>query len=239
MRFVVTSATSDARNVGEFVDGMREAFGDFNVVPEVASGAEEAGLAVTGATGGLAAVGVAGPHLVVDIGGGYSELVRGTTAVEAARSVDIGSVRMTKRHLRTDPPTDDEIDAARADVAAGLEEVVAAAPLAGVATVVGLAGSITTVTAHAIRLDRYDARPPPRRSLGADPPCGGGVTAADDARRPRRAAVPASGPSRRHRRRRPRLGRRARPGGRALAGRGGRDERARHPRRHRPRGCPA
>ena len=116
MRFVATSASRDARNAGEFVAGVREAFGDLDVAPEVVAGDTEARFSFSGATGDLQAVGVPGPYLVVDLGGGSTELVRGTTDVEAARSVDVGSVRMTERHLHSDPPTPDEVAAARRDV---------------------------------------------------------------------------------------------------------------------------
>ncbi|MGL5819511.1 MAG: exopolyphosphatase [Phycicoccus sp.] len=158
VRFVATSASRDADNAAEFVDRVRTAFARWAVAPEVVSGEEEARLSFTGATGGLAALGIRGPYLVVDLGGGSTELVRGTDRVEAARSVDAGCVRMTERHLHSDPPTGAEVDAARQDVDAVLDAAEEVVDLTGVATVVGLAGSITTVTAHALRLDRYDAR---------------------------------------------------------------------------------
>jgi exopolyphosphatase / guanosine-5'-triphosphate,3'-diphosphate pyrophosphatase len=141
VRFVATSASRDARNAREFVAGVREAFGDLDVAPEVVAGDTEARFSFTGATGDLQAVGVPGPYLVVDLGGGSTELVRGTTGVEAARSVDVGSVRMTERHLHADPPTADQVAAARRDVLASLD---------------ALAGTITTITAHALRLPAYD-----------------------------------------------------------------------------------
>ena len=76
--------------------------------------------------------------------------------LEAARSVDVGCVRMTERHLHTDPPTTDEVAAATADVDRAIEEASATVPLTGVRALVGLAGSVTTITAHALRLPRYD-----------------------------------------------------------------------------------
>lgn len=155
VRFVATSASRDARNAGEFVAGVRAAFGDLDVAPEVVSGDEEAQLSFRGATGGLLAAGVAGPYLVVDIGGGSTELVRGTATVEAGRSVDVGCVRMTERHLTDDPPTAAEVSAAAADVDAALDLAESAVPLTGLGVVVGLAGSITTVTAHALGLATY------------------------------------------------------------------------------------
>ncbi|MGL4175116.1 MAG: exopolyphosphatase [Dermatophilaceae bacterium] len=157
VRFVATSASRDADNAAEFVDQVRTAFARWDIAPEVVSGEEEAQLSFTGATGGLAALGIRGPYLVVDLGGGSTELVRGTDRVEAARSVDAGCVRMTERHLRSDPPTGAEVVAARRDVDAVLDIAEQVVDLTGVAAVVGLAGSITTVTAHLLGLDRYDA----------------------------------------------------------------------------------
>ena len=156
VRFVATSASRDARNAGEFVDGVRAAFGDLDVSPEVVSGDEEAALSFAGATGDLQAARLPGPYLAVDLGGGSTELVRGHERVEAARSVDIGCVRMTERHLHDDPPTAAQVEAACGDVARALDEAEAVVPLEGVGTVVGLAGSITTVTAHALRLTAYE-----------------------------------------------------------------------------------
>jgi len=156
VRFVATSASRDARNAGVFVEGVRAAFGDLDVVPEVVEGIVEAELSFTGATGGLRAAAVPGPYVVVDLGGGSTELVRGTAHVEAAYSMDIGSVRMTERHLHDDPPTADQVAAARADVRAALDVAEREVRLDGVGAVVGLAGSITTITAHALGLARYD-----------------------------------------------------------------------------------
>ena len=112
-------------NAAVFIAGVRTAFHeDFgaDVAPEVVSGDEEASLSFAGATGGLAARGVSGPYLVVDLGGGSTEFVRGTDHVEAARSVDIGCVRLTERHLAGDPPTAAQIEAATVDVDAALDE---------------------------------------------------------------------------------------------------------------------
>src|SRR4029079_11211577 len=103
VRFVATSASRDASNAQEFVAGVREAVAGFGVAPEVVTGHEEASLSFLGATGDLRAIGIPGPYLMVDIGGGSTEFVRGTDEVEQARSVDIGCVRLTERHLRSDP----------------------------------------------------------------------------------------------------------------------------------------
>ena len=160
IRFVATSASRDAENRADFVDGVREALG---VEPEVVAGDEEAALAFRGATGELAGH-HRGPFLVVDLGGGSTELVLGTTSVVAASSMDVGCVRMTERHLHGDPPTAAEIAAAVADVNAALDVAAKAVPLGRTATLVGLAGSVTTITAHALDLDEYD----PRRINGAE-----------------------------------------------------------------------
>lgn len=159
VRFVATSASRDARNADEFVRGVRATFAEQwgqAVEPEVVSGDEEARLSFTGATGDLVARGVEGPYLVVDLGGGSTEFVRGTDEVEAERSVNIGCVRMTERHLVSDPPTADEIEAATRDIDAAIDEAAAVVPFAGVRALVGLAGTVTTVTAHQLRLTTYD-----------------------------------------------------------------------------------
>ncbi|MCA0293622.1 MAG: exopolyphosphatase [Actinobacteria bacterium] len=157
VRFVATSASRDAENAAEFVAGVEEAFASagFGVSPEVISGAEEAELSFLGATGDLRAAGIPGPYLVVDIGGGSTEFVRGEAHVEAALSTDVGCVRLTERHLHSDPPADAEIAAARADVEAAIDAASAVVPFAGVQALVGLAGTVTTVTAHALGLPEY------------------------------------------------------------------------------------
>ena len=157
VRFVATSASRDAENADEFVAGVREAFARWDVAPEVVTGAQEAQLSFRGATGDLRAAGVAAPYLVVDLGGGSTELARGTDTVEGALSVDVGSVRLHERHLAGDPPTPGQVEAARADVDAALDAADAAVDLGSVRTLVGLAGSVTTVTAHLLQLPAYDA----------------------------------------------------------------------------------
>ncbi len=156
MRFVATSATRDAANAAEFVAGVAEAFADWGVSPEVVTGAQEAQLSFEGATSGLAAGGIAGPYLVVDLGGGSTEFVRGDHSVESGTSVDMGCVRFTERHLHADPPTSAQLDAATVQIDAALDRVDAEVGLSGAAALVGLAGSVTTVTAHALGLARYD-----------------------------------------------------------------------------------
>jgi exopolyphosphatase / guanosine-5'-triphosphate,3'-diphosphate pyrophosphatase len=172
IRFVATSASRDAENRDEFVTGVRDALG---VEPEVIGGVEEAALSFRGATGVLGTR-HPGPYLVVDLGGGSTELVLGTTTPEAAYSMDVGCVRITERHLRTDPPTAAEAAAAEADVHAALDLAAATVPLGRTGTLVGLAGSVTTVTAHALGLPAYD----PRRIDGAVLPVETVVGACDD-----------------------------------------------------------
>ena len=156
IRFAATSASRDASNAAVFVEGVQDAFGDLGVTPEVISGAEEAALSFRGATGDLHAAGIPGPYLVVDIGGGSTEFVLGTTDVDASLSTDVGCVRLTERHLRSDPPTEAEVAAARADVEAAINAAADVVPLDRTATLVGLAGSVTTVTAHALALAAYE-----------------------------------------------------------------------------------
>ena len=152
IRYVATSASRDAENRQEFVDGVRAALG---VEPEVIGGQEEAALSFRGATSVLGGR-HRGPFLVVDLGGGSTELVLGTTSPVAAVSMDVGSVRLTERHLHGDPPTAAEIAAASAAAAAALDAAQKVVPLGRTATLVGLAGSITSVTAHVLDLEAYD-----------------------------------------------------------------------------------
>jgi exopolyphosphatase/guanosine-5'-triphosphate,3'-diphosphate pyrophosphatase len=191
IRFVATSATRDAANRGTFVAGVQLALG---VTPEVIDGDQEARLSFIGATRQLAA-GHPAPFLVVDIGGGSTEVVLGTDQVDAAISVDVGCVRLTERQLRSDPPTPGEIEAATAQVAAELDRVAEVVEPDRARTLVGLAGSVTTVTAHALRLDRYDSAVLDGASLGV-----GAVRAACadllGATRRRRAALPYMHPGR-------------------------------------------
>ncbi|MEV5668395.1 Ppx/GppA phosphatase family protein [Streptomyces sp. NPDC052503] len=160
IRFVATSASRDAENSDTFVRGVQEILG---VEPEVVTGDLEAQLSFDGATKELVGADhLEKPYLVVDIGGGSTEFVVGDDRVRAARSVDIGCVRMTERHLVldgavVDPPTPDRIAAIRADVAAALDLVEETVPISSAATLVGLAGTVTTVAAMALGLEEYDS----------------------------------------------------------------------------------
>lgn len=160
LRFVATSASRDAENRDEFVRGVLDILG---VEPEVISGDQEAAFSFTGATEELAGGDhLPKPYLVVDIGGGSTEFVVGDDRVGAARSVDIGCVRLTERHLVrdgvvSDPPTEAQIAAMRADIEAALDLAEQTVPLREARTLVGLAGSVTTVSAIAQELPEYDS----------------------------------------------------------------------------------
>ncbi len=171
LRFVATSASRDAENRAEFTRGVQRILG---VEPEVITGDREAEFSFAGATRELAArPDLARPFLVVDIGGGSTEFVVGDDAVRAARSVDIGCVRLTERHLVRDgrvddPPTAAAIAAIRADVHAALDLAAGSVPLAEARTLVGLAGSVTTVAAIALGLPAYDSAAIHHARIGVD-----------------------------------------------------------------------
>ena len=139
---------------------------------------------------------LAKPYLVVDIGGGSTEFVVGDDQVRAARSVDIGCVRMTERHLVrdgavTDPPTEEQIAAMRADIEAALDLAEETVPLREARTLVGLAGSVTTVSAIAQDLPEYDSDGhPPLPGLPRQGPRDHRVAAALHARRARGRSRP-------------------------------------------------
>ena len=152
LRFVATSASRDAENTAEFTAGVLARLG---TAPEVVPGWMEAELSFAGATRGLGALSP-DPFLVVDIGGGSTEFVLGAGRPQSAVSVDVGCVRITERHLHSDPPTSREVQAARADIDAALERAGAQVPFRAAATLVGLAGSVTTLAAMHAGLAAYD-----------------------------------------------------------------------------------
>ena len=155
VRMVATSATRDAANRDEFTAMVRAELG---VDPEVISGDEEARLSFAGAVSALPDA--PAPVLVADIGGGSTELVMGSPDGPGglrARSVDVGCVRMTERHLHDDPPTAAQIAATVADVRAAVARARRDVPLHDTATFVGVAGTVTTIAAIALELDHYDA----------------------------------------------------------------------------------
>jgi exopolyphosphatase / guanosine-5'-triphosphate,3'-diphosphate pyrophosphatase len=150
-RLVATSATRDAANRREFLEGVRELVG---VEAEVLTGEAEAAAAYRGATHDLDG---RGRTLVVDIGGGSTEFILGAgTRLRAAVSLDVGCVRLFERHLRHDPPTAAEVAALRADAATHLARVGEVLDPASADRVVGVAGTVTTVTAIALGLEAYD-----------------------------------------------------------------------------------
>jgi exopolyphosphatase/guanosine-5'-triphosphate,3'-diphosphate pyrophosphatase len=151
IRFCATSATRDATNRHLFVDGVRDRLG---IELEVISGDEEAALSFAGAIKDLDPSN--GPFLVVDIGGGSTEFVFGTSTVEAARSVNIGCVRMTERHFASDPVTAQQIELARTDIQAAIAQAAAVVPITQAKTLVAVAGTATTVAAAALDLPEYD-----------------------------------------------------------------------------------
>ena len=200
VRMVATSATRDAENRADFQEMVRATLGG---LPDVVTGREEAELSFLGATASLDAAARAhghsapvAPFLVVDIGGGSTEFVLGKAGgVRAARSVDIGCVRLTERHLRSDPPDADEIQRAESDIRAALAEVAREVPVADAVSLVGLAGSVTTVAALALHLPAYD----PDAIHGSRIPVAGvrSVTAGLlTATRRQRAALPVMHPGR-------------------------------------------
>ncbi len=196
VRFIATSATRDASNAAEFIDGVHDVFGEFDICPEVITGEQEAGFSFAGVTAELAGAEQGdAPYLVVDIGGGSTVFVRGHCAVEQAISMDIGCVRMTERHLRSDPPTEEQVWAALADITEAVDRASKAVDFTGISTLIGVAGSVTTTTAHALDLPTYA----PERIHGAVVDVPDVVAAANDLlrlTREQREALPFMHPGR-------------------------------------------
>ena len=152
VRMTATSAARDASNAADFFDAAEAAIG---VRPELITGDEEGRLTFAGATAELDPAD--GPFLVVDIGGGSTELIVGSETVEGVRSLDMGCVRITEKHLHTDPPAPEELANAIAEVHDGIDDALRTMPAAGSArTVVGVAGTISTVVAIEIGLAEFD-----------------------------------------------------------------------------------
>jgi len=156
VRFVATSASRDVSNRSEFMDGVLSRLG---IEPDIISGDEEAELSFLGATADLVneQEPPTAPYLVVDIGGGSTEFVLGTTGPTAAISTNVGCVRMTERHLISDPATPQEIAAAIADIDAAIDLAYLSVPISQAHSLIGLAGSVTTVAAIALGLSEYDS----------------------------------------------------------------------------------
>ncbi len=159
VRMVATSATRDAANRDVFFAMTADVLG--GVIPgsvaEVITGAEEAELSFLGAVGELDSAGA--PFVVVDLGGGSTEIVLGKAGNEvvASYSADIGCVRLTERCLHSDPPTPEEVAAARQVVRERLQAALRVVPVEGARTWVGLAGTMTTLSALAHNMTAYDA----------------------------------------------------------------------------------
>jgi exopolyphosphatase/guanosine-5'-triphosphate,3'-diphosphate pyrophosphatase len=154
IRMAATSATRDADNREDFRAMVRATLG---VEPEVISGREEADLSFAGSLRDLGADTAPPPRVVVDVGGGSTELVLGDRdTAHAGHSMDIGSVRLTERHLHDDPPTAAQVAAAEADIRAALAAARAEVPVGGARSLIGVSGSVTTVAGLALGLSEYD-----------------------------------------------------------------------------------
>jgi exopolyphosphatase/guanosine-5'-triphosphate,3'-diphosphate pyrophosphatase len=157
VRMVATSAARDVTNRDVFFAMTADVLGA--VVPgsvaEVITGEQEAELSFRGAVGELDSA--AAPFVVVDLGGGSTEIVLGGDRVVASYSADIGCVRLTERCLRSDPPTPAEVEAARQVVRERLEVALAAVPVEGARSWVGVAGTMTTLSALAHNMTAYDS----------------------------------------------------------------------------------
>ena len=151
IRFCATSATRDATNRNLFIDGVRDILG---IEVEVILGEEEAELSFIGATKELRQSD--SPFLVVDIGGGSTEFVFGSQKVDFAKSVNIGCVRMSERHLNTQPPSMAQIAQAIVDIDIAIAQAAAVVPITTAKTLVAVAGTATTVAAAALELNDYD-----------------------------------------------------------------------------------
>lgn len=151
VRFCATSATRDASNRELFTDGVKKILG---IEVEVIPGEEEARLSFIGATKELSQND--GPFLVVDIGGGSTEFVFGNKSVDSAKSVNVGCVRMSERHLIDQPPSMAQISQAIIDIDIAIAQAAAIVPISEAKTLVAVAGTATTVAAAALKLEQYD-----------------------------------------------------------------------------------
>ena len=151
IRFCATSATRDATNRDLFIDGVKERLG---IAPEVIPGEVEAALSFQGATRDFPPTD--GPFLVIDIGGGSTECVFGTTDVEFAKSMNIGCVRMTERHFTGGDADPGQIAAAIEDIDEAIAQAAKIVPITQSKTLIAVAGTATTVAAAALELSTYD-----------------------------------------------------------------------------------
>ncbi|MFZ9309408.1 MAG: exopolyphosphatase [Candidatus Nanopelagicales bacterium] len=150
-RFIATSASRDVSNREAFLEIINT---ELSLTPDIISGDEEARLSFLGATGRFRHL--PSPYLVIDIGGGSTEFVIGNDRVESARSINIGCVRMSERHHFSDPPTKSELDIATKDIDTAIDEALKVVDVRKAKTIIGLAGSITTVAAEALHLSSYE-----------------------------------------------------------------------------------
>jgi exopolyphosphatase/guanosine-5'-triphosphate,3'-diphosphate pyrophosphatase len=151
IRFCATSATRDATNRDLFINGVKERLG---IEPEVIPGEVEAALSFQGATKDFNKN--EGPFLVIDIGGGSTEFVFGTTSVEFAKSMNIGCVRMSERHFTGGDPDPGQIAAAIEDIDEAIAQAAKSVPITQAKTLIAVAGTATTVAAAALDLPAYD-----------------------------------------------------------------------------------
>ncbi|KUI25253.1 exopolyphosphatase [Mycobacterium sp. IS-1496] len=157
VRMVATSAARDVANRDAFFQMTADVLGEVvdGAVAEVITGTEEAELSFRGAVGELDPAD--GPFVVVDLGGGSTEVVVGREHVDASFSADIGCVRLTERCLHSDPPTAEEVTAARKVIRGALDEALRHVPVQGARTWVGVAGTMTTLAALAHQMTTYDS----------------------------------------------------------------------------------
>jgi len=151
IRFCATSATRDAKNRDLFIEGVKARLG---VAPEVITGEEEAALSFAGATKDLPDS--IAPYLVIDIGGGSTEFVLGSQKVAQAKSVNIGCVRMSERHFKSDPAPKEEIESARKDIQQAINQAAQVVDIKAAKSLIAVAGTATTVAAAALELPEYD-----------------------------------------------------------------------------------
>lgn len=156
VRMVATSATRDASNRDDFFAMTREILAPWGAEAEVISGDEEAALSFRGAVDDLEPE--LGPYCVIDVGGGSTEVIVGDHdgTVAGSDSVAMGSVRLTERFLQASPPTAEQVQEARSYVAELADEIVAKVPVDKARTIVGCAGTFTTLSALAQGLETYD-----------------------------------------------------------------------------------
>ena len=151
IRFCATSATRDATNRDLIINGVKERLG---IEPEVIAGEVEAALSFQGATKDFNKS--EGPFLVIDIGGGSTEFVFGSSSVEFAKSMNIGCVRMSDRHFTGGDPDPGQIAAAIEDIDEAIAQAAKIVPITQAKTLIAVAGTATTVAAAALDLPAYD-----------------------------------------------------------------------------------